>query len=42
MALEHLEGLTILTSLSRRSTKVTAQSIADLKEALPNCEIIGP
>ena len=37
--LEHLRGLTKLTRLNLKGTKVTAQGIAELKKALPNCDI---
>jgi len=40
--LERLKGLTKLTSLGLIETKVTAQSVADLKKALPNCDIRSP
>lgn len=40
--LQQLQGLTKLTKLDLQETKVTPQGIADLKQALPKCEITGP
>jgi serine/threonine protein kinase/formylglycine-generating enzyme required for sulfatase activity len=37
--LEHLKGLTNLARLNLKANKVTAQGIATLKLALPNCKI---
>ena len=37
--LVHLQGMTNLTILDLRDTKVTDAGVAELKQALPNCEI---
>ena len=38
--LVHLKGLTGLQTLNLAGTKVTDAGVAELKKALPNCEII--
>ena len=37
--LEHLKGLTNLKTLQLRSTQITDAGIAELRQALPNCNI---
>ena len=37
--LTHLKGLSRLTYLNLKGTKVTIQGIKELQEALPNCDI---
>ena len=37
--LVHLKGMTNLQSLDLGGTKITDAGVADLKKALPNCEI---
>jgi len=40
--LEQFKGLANLTTLDLSNTKVTPEAVADLKKALPKCEITGP
>ncbi len=40
--LEHLHGLSSLRSLNLERTNVTAEGVAKLTKALPNCEVKGP
>jgi Leucine-rich repeat (LRR) protein len=43
LGLKHLHGLANLQELDLRGTKVSAESVAELQKALPNCKIItGP
>ncbi|MEO2031138.1 MAG: hypothetical protein ABGZ35_03530 [Planctomycetaceae bacterium] len=37
--LEHLKGLTNLTSLNLSKTQITDAGLAEIKAALPNCDI---
>ena len=39
--LEHLKSLENLEYLNIHSTKVTAEGVASLQRALPNCEILS-
>ena len=39
-AIKHLAGLTNLESLDLRRTKASAAGIAELRHALPNCQIV--
>ena len=41
IALEHLSLSSSLTTIVVRNTNVTAEGVARLREALPNCEVVS-